>query len=589
SYWEHNDYRLHTANGNLPQRLAGLPLWLSGDFEFPDVHQAEGWRTSDEWSVGRELLFASGNDTDEMMFRARAMITLMGVLLGITLYCWSLSIANWQVALVILSLFTFSPSALAQGGLVTSDMTLAVTLLWAALASWRLVRHRSVANTLLCGLTWGLLFVSKMSAVAIVPICALMMLAHFVLLRRGVLSTTMHAVPAVVAWGCVGLLAWGAIWAFYGFRYAGLDVAVEQSNYFIDWSQLLTGSPLVASAISAMRTVQVLPEAYLHGFAFMLTFAAERLAFFLGEVRFTGWWYFFPVATAIKTPLAIFVLMTIGVVALTTWRGADASVHKRRLVVGLVPLLSVFVVYWALAVSSSLNIGYRHMFPVVPALLVFAGFAWYARHRVVRWVVVGLVLSVVIESMAVRPHYLGYFNLLVGGPSNGYRYMSDSSVEWGQDLPELSRWLKQNAAGRRTYLSYFGSSVPSQYGVNAEVLPSFFELSRSGGVAYEPGLYCISATMLQPIYVLAKGPWQPAYEEDYQRLRHLYGSGPMVNPPNDNGKGFWLYDNLRFARLIAYLRTQTPAHRIGLGFHIFDLNEADLKVALEGPAPFPKG
>ena len=96
--------------------------------------------------------------------------------------------------------------------------------------------------------------------------------------------------------------------------------------------------------------------------------------------------------------------------------------------------------------ASPLNLGERHLLPTYPALLILAGAAsgWFRSEHRRFWsaAVVALLAVLGAESMAIRPHYLAYFNVLAGGPESGYRHLVDSSLDWGQDLPGLKRWLE---------------------------------------------------------------------------------------------------------------------------------------------------
>ena len=99
-----------------------------------------------------------------------------------------------------------------------------------------------------------------------------------------------------------------------------------------------------------------------------------------------------------------------------------------------------------MAMTSPLNLGERHLLPTYPALFILAGGAagWLRSQH--RWfgaaAVAALLVALGAESIAIRPHYLAYFNVLAGGPESGYRHLVDSSLDWGQDLPGLKRWLE---------------------------------------------------------------------------------------------------------------------------------------------------
>ena len=219
-------------------------------------------------------------------------------------------------------------------------------------------------------------------------------------------------------------------------------------------------------------------------------------------------------------------------------------------------------------------------------------------------VVVLLLAWHVVEAIRISPNFLAYFNAIAGGPDEGYKHLVDSSLDWGQDLPGLKKWLDDNGlqGGNHppVYLSYFGSSHPEYYRISALRLPGFPD-------RWEPrmpppltgGIYCISATMLQAVYVLdAPGAWTPAYEKRYQdamyniRLFDSTGRNPKDRAAllKQTGEELWwktfhLFENLRFARLAAYLRHRTPDANIGHSILIYRLTDDDVARAVAGPPP----
>lgn len=281
----------------------------------------------------------------------------------------------------------------------------------------------------------------------------------------------------------------------------------------------------------------------------------------------------------------------------------------------LSPLLVLLFVYGAALVASSYNIGTRHLSAIYPALYVLGGGAatWFNRRTPVAGAAVGLALAAfAICSLSIRPHYLAYFNSLVGGPRNGYRHLVDSAIDWGQDLPGLERWLERrgsrgrpgenvasistsDATGhpRPVYLSYFGMGRPDATGVDMRRLPGFLDFNPPEVVTkLEGGTYCISVTMLQSLYTSHWGPWGDAYEIEYQEAcrqvnRFLHPEANQDHLLEHHGPGYWQdvlarHDSLRFARLCAYLRTRQPDDRIGYSILVYDLSDEDVEMAVNG-------
>ena len=201
------------------------------------------------------------------------------------------------------------------------------------------------------------------------------------------------------------------------------------------------------------------------------------------------------------------------------------------------PLWVLFVVYWSFAIPSHLNIGHRHILPTYPPMLMLAGGSWFwlaGLQRLIasaarrglhawlaarRWPALACLVLVSIglfaaESLWRWPNYLAYFNQLVGGPSHAYRHLVDSSLDWGQELPALKQWLAEKkldgSSNENTYLSYFGIGSPAYYGIPRRRFCRAIPGARRSGFP-EPlkaGTYCISATMLQNLYMTVfRGPW----------------------------------------------------------------------------------
>jgi hypothetical protein len=225
-----------------------------------------------------------------------------------------------------------------------------------------------------------------------------------------------------------------------------------------------------------------------------------------------GWWQYFPVAFILKTPLTTLLLTAVVV-------GVFLFLPKRRrrtsdeLTLALFPLT-----YGALSLTSTINIGYRHLLPILPFL-----FVWLSRlthhasrithhasritHHVLRFTFhvsrltfYALLLYHAIIPLLLSPHYLAYFNPIAGGPDQGYRFLADSNTDWGQALKALAEHQQRNDLGP-VKLSLFTFLDPATYGVRYEpiapmrdappVLPRRFDPG--------PGLYAVSATTLDGV------------------------------------------------------------------------------------------
>jgi hypothetical protein len=286
--------------------------------------------------------------------------------------------------------------------------------------------------------------------------------------------------------------------------------------------------------------------------------AGGHRAFFMGQLSTEGWWYYFPVLFLIKTPLSLLILLVVAVV--TAWRMRRRASSQRGLPplferksggLGWSPVMVVFpALYFAVSMVSRIDIGYRHILPVVPYVVMGAASVFRplpkapvstdaakreeGLHRATQlgyyplplwlkgglrpllggsafsglrangcgwWrmvVLAGLIVWAIVSSLWVHPYYLAYFNALVGGPDQGYRYVVDSNLDWGQDLKRLKGYLDERGI-ERVKLSYFGSAKPEEYGIEYDLLPMPPPSSPSDFSPFnpEPGVYAISASNLQ--------------------------------------------------------------------------------------------
>ncbi|MCY2925602.1 MAG: glycosyltransferase family 39 protein [Planctomycetota bacterium] len=368
--------------------------------------------------------------------------------------------------------------------------------------------------------------------------------------------------------------------------------------------------PGVVAVFNFFREHRLLPEAYLHGHAYVLRHSRWRMAYFNGEVRDEGWRSFFPWLFLTKTPLAFFAVLGLaGVGAWRAWRGAGGGAGPiTQALYTTCPLWLFGVLYWAVVIPSHINIGHRHLLPAYGPLFVLAGGAGLVlagrAGRALGGALAVLLVLLAGEMLAVWPNYIPYFNPLVG-MSNGYKHVADSSVDWGQDLPALKRFIDDRRArqpARAVYVSYFGNGDLNYYGIDALRLPCFppehNQQSPAPLAGLHEGTYYISASMLTGVlYRHFLGPWCPRYEREYQlgmeltRLLQRDAGGEAVvayleaKGVRDVAAFRERYEALRMARLCAMLRDREPSGQINHSILVYELSGDDIRQALEGPSP----
>jgi hypothetical protein len=132
---------------------------------------------------------------------------------------------------------------------------------------------------------------------------------------------------------------------------------------------------------------------------------------------------------AVKMPAG-----TLGLLALALWLAASG----RRRAPGAEACLAVPILFLLAYVSLALElqVGLRYLLPAFPFLFVFIArvVAWRPAARWGPAVLIGLLAGWTgISSLAAHPRYIPYFNELAGGSPQGYRWLADSNLDWGQD------------------------------------------------------------------------------------------------------------------------------------------------------------
>ena len=442
-----------------------------------------------------------GNDVRHVISLARLPSIWLGMLLAALAGRWARDVSgrNWPgiLALIFVAL---DPNILAHTRLATTDLGLTAISLLAGYTLWRFLKTPTWPRAIVAGIAMGLLQNTKFTAGLFVPLFALVILIGWMQMWRDQISskTATDSIFSVMPWRPLLVLvllyplaAILTLWAAYGF-----EIGVMPADL-----------PML-SALSG----KTLPLA--HHLEQLLDIGGRLRvgtpSFLLGQYSDSGWWYYFPVAFLLKTPLPTLILVGWGTGALIycfiRYRRQEACLPALDNSALLVPALG----YFTIALTTDINLGYRHILPVLPYLIVFAvgsisklGFKKDRNRSILPAALLSLWL--VIITLMVYPHFLSYFNLLAGGAQKGWHSLVDSNLDWGQDLDDLPGWMADNNVNE-VWLSYFGEAHPDYYGIAYRGLDSFPpRLMNPQARPFfpadpAPGIYAISATNLQGVH-----------------------------------------------------------------------------------------
>ncbi|HKW00487.1 MAG TPA: glycosyltransferase family 39 protein [Vicinamibacterales bacterium] len=486
------DYRLDPSHPPLVRSWAALALLA---FERPDFPSAaidradpHTWLASPGPSdVAREFLY-SRPDPDGWLNAARFMIVVLGLGLGLLVFFWAREWLGFPAAVAALACYTLSPGMLAHSALVTTDVGEAVFIFAAVYLLWRTCRRPTWPNALGLSASIACAVLTKFSGLVLGPMVVVLL---FMAVRRRQLSTP----RALALVALIAIVTVAAIWTAYGWRYA----PSASPGWVFDVPADAAAHPTVpfARVASWLDAHRLLPNAFTQGLLSCAIGSVQR-SYLLGQISDRGWWYYFPVALLVKTPVPLLVLVAVGLAAFATQRSRLGGINETFV---LLPA----AMYMVCAIASGINIGVRHILPLYPFFFLIAGLAvdrlWHARRRVVRVACAGL-LAVWIASVArTYPSTLSFFNLAAGGPTNGLSFLADSNLDWGQGLKQLKVWMDDHGISHIN-LAYFGEADPRQYRIDCTYLPSTLTFASRVAVPPRlPGFVAISATVLSGVYL----------------------------------------------------------------------------------------
>jgi len=487
SYIVKQDMRLNPEHPPLLKDLAGLSIWLGSKItqtkiNFPDQISAWQEEKNGQWDFGRQFLFHNGNDADKIILWARLPMILIMLLLGFYIFKWSRERYGNKAGLIALFLYSLSPTFLANGRLVTTDVGAVAAFFIATYYLIKWLQNSTKRNLIIAGLVFGLALLTKFSLVLLIPYFGAITLLWMII------SKTWKPIFGLIL---IGIIAMALVYPVYLFHTWNLPMEkqIADANHYL----ATYGNRLLADPVLWMNN-QTLLRPYGQFFTGLLMViqraSGGNTAYFLGEISNVAWPSYFPIVFLIKVPLALLVLTLIALIRPIFSRKnnemkKEVSWFKNYFTE--IALLIFFVIYWYISITSNLNIGIRHVLPIFPILYILIAC------QISKWLCLPpgpflekvkltpkklfvsvkmttkayfilcfkyLILIVLLAWYAfgtinLYPHFLTYFNESIGGPTQGYKYVTDSNLDWGQDLKRLAQFVEDNNI-KTIYVDYFG-------------------------------------------------------------------------------------------------------------------------------------
>ena len=550
SYVRYGDMRLNPEHPPLLKDLAGLPLlFLQPTFPLA----SKEWRSgvNEQWAVGDMFVNCTRsdiacNDADTILFWSRIPITLIAVVLGIVLFLWTRELAGTLAGLFAVTLYAFDPNIIAHNHYVTTDIGIAAFLFFAFYFFVRFLKNPNFKNVLLAGIFLGLAELTKFSAVLLFPIFGLFAILYGLSRHKPTDDTRSLSAFRLrsmfeYAFKYAGsvIICFGLIWILYfmnTFNMPGEKLSENALAAFPHTTAVGRFAIDFVTATSQSPLLKPFSEYFLGVFMVFGRVAGGNTFYFLEQVSNQASPWYFPIVFLLKETLPFLIILLLTSLyalfqmgkTLIREKGSAFSFLARSFQDNTTTYLAVFFIlfYSYVSITGNLNIGLRHLFPILPFLYMLTAkvsFDFFRRHendRVTRQILAcilgGLTLSIIAIPILSYPSYLSYFNAAAGGHLNGYKYVTDSNYDWGQDMKHLGNFVEHHN-DCVTHRAQLISTSPAPQNCGADIAYPIIDKIRVdyfGGanpVYYlgdkyvswhsyndpEPGWYALSAEFIQ--------------------------------------------------------------------------------------------
>lgn len=451
--WLNNGtYVIEEQHPPLGRVAAAIGPYLNGSTVPVDAN------SEDMWAGGTEVLYGDGG------YRTTLMLARLGILpffIGccVVLAVWAHRWFGERGALVSLLLFTTAPPILAHAGLATTDMAVTATMFAAIGSFFLLIEKPSTWTAVAAGGLTALALLSKYSSLPFLGLSfAVIAATRLFLGPRSETATFLKSWRRSAKLGLIGLgLCLFIVWGGFRFSFGSLYQATERPHEPL--IHIANGLSLQPETLFALAEINMFPAGgFFRGLLDTMQHNTEgHLSYLMGEVGFHGWWYFFPVVLAVKTPIP-FLLLALAGIALGIMAGVQRREWKPVALVGCILSILLF------SMTANINLGVRHVLVLYPLLALMAGaVAQHSRRlKPVGIAVAVLLIWQVAESGFNHPNHLAYFNQFAGDHPEEFRV--DSDLDWGQDLYRLVD-ATQELSIKDLSLAYFGTAQPSAHGL----------------------------------------------------------------------------------------------------------------------------
>ena len=503
-YVYRNDFRIYPDNPPLIKLLAGIALFpIKDKLHFPfDLDIYKNPKKFDLYEFGKEFVFRSGNNARQIYFLTRLPNVLVTIFLGVVLYSFASELFGKNAGFLALFLYSFDPNIRGHGHILAFDIPLALIILLVLFLTHKYLKNnQNIKKRILLLLFISILFsLGFLIKYTFAFFAFLFSLALIIFIKKKYISLR-EKFRAIIF---IFLMSFITLWSF------GLLTGYNRAKFnYQQVSSIKSAEKKYASCIK-WKIIKSLPVPYYYKVGIQVMYIHNEIsqpAFLLKEIRAkNNWFFYFPISFILKTPIPTQALIYLSFFLLLK----SFFTEERQKIKNYFPFVLGLLFMFFMMVFSHINNVYRYLFPSLVLFILGASQImekskirdqkskihlekqkeeklaivfpiWLQRGRL-HFILLFVVCYLMLTSFFSFPYDLSYTNELTGIPPKGYKYLSDSEVDWGQDLERLANWLKKNnLIDEQITLSYLGTADPEYYGIKYKQL-RFEDLKTLKGI-----------------------------------------------------------------------------------------------------------
>ncbi len=483
-----------------------LSYYIGSIFLIPLKFEKRIWQNHD-WKRGQDLIFHSGYDPNKIIFFSRLPFVFLSVFLALYVLKWATELYGVKSGIIALFLYSFNPSIIAYSGIVITDFTVAAMMFIAIYYFWKLFKEPSRKNLILSGIFLGFALLSKITAILLIFIFTIL---GIICIYHGKYKISIKKLIKNLL--IMLFISFLLIFSFYGFQFGTLSNSLPSEFYVDKARQELSKAGFFSKQLIYIYDNVPLPiPSYIGEIGYLFYISSQpNPGYIFGRVTNNVVWYYVYVTFLLKTGITLLIFLAM----LFVFR---KRLPQKDLLTNLSLWLPILLVFANFSLTNKIS-GVRHILLVYPFMFILVSNLVNVKlnkQKKYIFIISVLLFYYALSAILIAPHYMAYISEIFLGPNNAHKIIVGSSIDHGQDLYRLKKYMDKNNI-KKIKLSYFGQADPKDYNISYEYLPSpnFFVWvpdykipplnERKEDCSEKKELIAISITNLKNVYLTNK-------------------------------------------------------------------------------------